>query len=297
MLKLFKAFYPYKLDNTGQNIDTDAIHDGCAKHKAREASNQEMSHAGWGFPIDGKHVLTVGNYHLLCYIEYKKVIPAPVVKKAVADKTEKFKQSKGRAPSNSDKQDIKDAVMAELLPKAFQKQIITPMIIDAEHGVALVFASSLSKTSDVAVAFVKDTNLKITPFAMEPSVLSANMTQWLLDDAKTQNFEIGTTCTMESESEAKSKVKLSIFDLTSETCIAHVQDGYQVVALELSFPNHNVVATITKDCVFKSIKSLCKDDEKQHSDDPVSELSFVVMNIANAAQGMIQDVGLEVESD
>lgn len=280
-MALFSSFQLF-LFNEANDFSLPDLQAGYEASPAREATGLELEHGGWGEVDSGMPVVSVNNLHLMMFVEHKRVLPPVVIKKSMDAGINAFKDKNGRNPKAAEKTELKDNVLRTLLPKSFQKQSRTPVLFDPKSNRIFIGTPSLSSVSDIAVRIVKDMKIKLIPLQNAPSELSKKMTGWVTGN-ESDLFQIGRSCGMESMLDSRSKVKLSAFDLESKQCIAHIQDGYMVSDIEIILKN-DVAAIVTKELVFKSVKSGA--DDSDADGDEVSTLAADMIVFANNAKDL-----------
>jgi len=265
------------------NIDPDWIFDpeylatAMESRQSREIGRMDLSHIGWGRFDNGEFIIQTGEKLLIKLTERKKVVPPAAVKMELDKKVRKFEAREGRCPARKEKNELKDEVMQEILPKALEVSKDMHVILDLKDKKVYVGAGTLKAGDDIAGAVVKDLGISIVPYFGSEDMI-ASMTHWLMNDGleNDETFGIGSSCSMEADLEKKSKVKLSNVNLSSDECREHVAVGYKVVDIELYIPD-TVSFTITKDT---TIKKLAFDDMFIDSDDELDdEVSFIMAQI------------------
>ena len=64
----------------------------------------------------------------------EKVLPAAVVRDILDDKVQEIQNAEGRNVGRKEKQELKDNITDDLLPRAFTKSSRTEAVFDTEHG-------------------------------------------------------------------------------------------------------------------------------------------------------------------
>jgi len=258
-------------------FDEDHLLKVMASRESREIGRMDLSHIGWGRFENGEFIIRTGDKLLLKLTERKKVVPPAAVKMELNKKVKDFERKEGRSPARKEKNELKDEVMMEILPKALEVEKNMFMIIDIADKRMYVGAGTLKAGDDIAGAVVEDLGISVVPYTGSEDMV-VSMTHWLMNDgvADDESFAIGGSCSMEGADEKKSKVKLSNVNLSSDECREHVAVGYKVVDIELYIPD-TVSFTITKDT---TIKKLAFDDMFIDSDDELDdEVSFIMAQI------------------
>jgi recombination associated protein RdgC len=111
----------------------------------------------------------------------QKILPASVINEALSKKTAEIEAQEGRRPGRREREQLKEDIRAEKLPKAFTKTSRVSLFYDIRHKVLVVNASS-EKKADTVTAYLREAigSLPILPFAK--SVSGADiLTGWYRD--------------------------------------------------------------------------------------------------------------------
>lgn len=199
----------------------------------------ELSRFGWANPLAGSDLLhfSVGQQFLLVSHKEEKLLPASVVKKETEARIESLEQKEQRKLKKTEKQALKDDVVAMLLPRAFSKHQFTAIWLDLDRQLVYVDAAS-SKRAEETLALLRKTlgSLPVVPlsFVQPPSEamtawLSQNDTpNWLtlLEEAELKSFE------------TDSVIRCKRQDLESDEIGVHLQAGKFVTKLALDWESH-----------------------------------------------------------
>jgi recombination associated protein RdgC len=212
---------------------------------------------------------------LLNILTEEKILPAAVINDVLADKIEMFEENNGRKPKKTEKEQMKDQIIMELLPRAFSKHNKTQVWIDSVNGLIIVNSGSANKAEDTLALIRKALgSLPVTPLApnQSPDII---MTEWV----KTGKGENGLTPT--DEVELKSSIDEGVVtskkqDLQSDEILNHIESGKFVSKLSFDF-EERMTLMLTSDLLIKKIKMSDIVEEKiieDLGDDESSEAKF-----------------------
>ena len=143
------------------------------------------SSIGWVSPLDGgtEEQLVYGSkqFWMICLQFEEKILPAGVVRQALADKIAEIEKNEARVVRGKEKQSLKDDITQTMLPKAFTKKSRIYAYIDVDRRWVVVNSNSASKVERF-IAFFKRAIAPATLFSFEVKKPTAIMTNWLKDE-------------------------------------------------------------------------------------------------------------------
>src|SRR5690554_6282353 len=120
------------------NITAEELEEKLAADAFKPCGPQETARHGWVPPL-GKHgellVHSANGYHLVALRKEEKVVPAPVVKEMVEERAEAIELEQGRKVRKKEKDELKEDIMLELLPRAFSRNRRTFAYLAPADGV------------------------------------------------------------------------------------------------------------------------------------------------------------------
>lgn len=151
---------------------------------------------GWVPPVesepDSLALMQDGNV-LIAMATEERLLPTDVITRAVAQRAAKLEAEQGYAPGRKQRQELRNNVVEELLPKAFTRLRVTRAWFNVAEGWFVVDAGTPSK----AEAVIEHLRLTLDALPLGPFVTghspSAAMTEWLLGDAPF-DFSVDRTC-------------------------------------------------------------------------------------------------------
>lgn len=235
-------------------------------------ATQEMSQ-GWVPPAPNQDDLVYEAHGaiLLMLKQEKRLLPASVINDFLAERVEAFEQAEGYAPSRKIKQQMKDEVIQDLLPKSFTKSLRLPVLIMPRQGWLFVLSSS-SKTADDVTAFLRET-LGSLPIALMNTEVSPafTMTQWLQQPSTLPtDWTVGEEAELVDAEEASVRIKKQ--SLYSEEVTAHLDASKQVSKLALLW-REDIQLLLQDDLSIKRIKSTAEPDEMDLPEDALARFS------------------------
>ena len=224
-------------------------------------------------PFSSDFVFTAQNSNRVCLKHEEKVLPSATVRDLVHEKVAEIQEAEARNVGHKEKQQLKEQITDDLLPRALTQSRRTEAILDTERGYLLVNEASNKRAEQMLIKLREALGgLKVVmPHTQEsPSSL---MTEWLLQGHAEGDFELGYNVLLQGVGDVVPKVKISKKDLTTAEVIKHAQNGMQVVELELEW-REQISFTLTKDFTLKRIQFLDALQEVAEQGDDAASLMF-----------------------
>ncbi|AAP95360.1 recombination-associated protein RdgC [[Haemophilus] ducreyi] len=247
----FKNVMIYRLTNALQ-LASNELEPLLQQHRFIGCSQSEMSKFGWTAPLAKTEQLHFCHTKQFLLISHKedKLLPANVIKAETEERIALLEEKENRKLKKTEKQAIKDDVIAMLLPRAFSKHQFTAIWLDLDAQLVYVDAAS-SKRAEASLALLRKTlgSLPVVPlsFVQLPAEV---MTNWLakghtpnwltlLEEAELKSFE------------TESVIRCKKQELESDEICYHLQAGKLVTKLAIEWENHfscvlNNDATLTR---------------------------------------------------
>jgi len=199
--------------------------------------HEEMSH-GWGSPMGRKGEMLVhaaNGFLMICATKEEKILPASVVREHVNERVEKIEETQARKVRKKERDNIKDDVMTELLPRALSRTMHTFAFIDPKEGLLVVDTSSVSKAEEFTALLRKTLgSLPVVPPSPNEAPY-AIMTEWLTRSNHPPEFGVEDECELRSADIEGSVVRCKRLDLGSPEIKLHLKEGKLVSKLALNW--------------------------------------------------------------
>lgn len=264
----FKNVMIYRLTSP-LALESSQLESQLLETKFTPCTQHDSSKFGWSQPLKGSelHHFAQGKQILLVSHKEDKLLPANVVKQETENRIAELEEKEQRKLKKTEKQAIKDDVMAMLLPRAFSKHQFTALWLDLEQQLIYVDSAS-SKRAEDSLALLRKTlgSLPVVPLSfMQPP--SEVMTNWLAKN------HTPAWLTLLEEAEFKAFETESILrckrqDLESEEISGHLLAGKYVTKLALDWENHFSLV-LNEDGTFSRLKFA--DDVREKNDDILKE--------------------------
>ncbi|SEP77765.1 recombination associated protein RdgC [Solimonas aquatica] len=189
----------------------------------------------------------------------QKILPAAVVRQETEQRAQELEQRQGFKPGRKQLRDIKDAVTAELMPRAFAKRRVTRAWLDPASGWLVVDAASPARAEELLEMLrdaVPGLNLELPELAQSPSMA---MTGWLSAGQAPGTFDIDQECELSGKDAVKPTIRYLRHALDGAEIRQHIAGGKLVTRLGLRW---NVRATFLLTDKFEIKKLRFEDIEK-----------------------------------
>lgn len=221
------------------DISAEALEEKLQEDTFKPCGPQETTRQGWVPPL-GKHgdqlVHGAGGYHLITLRKEEKILPGPVVKELVEEKVEAIEAEQHRKVRRKEKDELKEQVMLEMLPKAFSKNRRCYAYLAPKDGFMVVDAGSAKQAEELASTLRKSLgSLPVRPPAVEQAP-AFTLTGWLNETVDLPaTLTLGTECELKDPSEDGGVVRCKGLDLQGDEIRNHLEAGMQATRLSLTW--------------------------------------------------------------
>ncbi len=145
---------------------------------------------------------------LIAFAASEKILPASVVKDAVAKRAVELEEQLGFKPGRKQLRELKEQIIDELLPRAFVSTRVTRAWIDSANGWLFVDSGTASKVEDVVAALSRalpDVSIKRLRTNQAPS---SCMTNWIsCADTVPSSFTVDMDAELRAVDDSGAKVR------------------------------------------------------------------------------------------
>ena len=251
----FRNLQLYRLPENW-DLSADTLADKLAARPFQPCGSQDMASRGWTSPTrDDRFVLAVGGHYLIALAVEQKLLPSSVVNQVAADKAELIEAQQGYKPGRKQMKEIKEAVLQELLPRAFTRCRSLMAWIDPKGGWLAVDAASPARAEDL-LDYLRDTldALPVKLVRTQQSPVRA-MTGWLAGGEAPGAFTIDQDCELRAVTDEKAAVRYVHHSLDGNDVRDHLAAGKLPTRVALTFDDR-VAFVLTDKMVLKRIAFL-----------------------------------------
>ncbi|WP_421861440.1 recombination-associated protein RdgC [Marinobacter salarius] len=287
-------------------ITAEALEEKLQEDAFKPCGPQETSRQGWVSPM-GKHsdllVHSAGGYHLIALRKEEKLLPASVIKELVDEKAEMIEAEQHRKVRRKEKDELKEEVTLEMLPRAFSKNRRCYAYLAPADGVLVVDAGSSKQAEDLASTLRKSLgSLPVRPPAVEQAP-AFTFTGWLNEsiDLPT-SIELGNECELKDTSEDGGVVRCKGLDLQGDEIRSHLDAGMQVTKLSVTWDD-NLSFVLDEELGIRRLKfgdTLQEKLDDVDADDAAARFdaafSLMTLELARLIPGLLEALGGEDRS-
>ena len=269
----FRNLQLYRLPSQW-DMTADRLSEQLARLVFQPCGSQDLATQGWSAPLHDALVHSIGGQWMIALGVEQRLLPGSVVKQVAEEKTEEIEAQQGFKPGRKQMKEIKEAVMQELLPRAFTRRRKVYAWIDPQAGYLAVDASSRTAAEPLIECLHKaldELPLKLLNTEHSPG---GAMTGWLAGNEAPAGFSIDLDCELRAVTDEASAVRYVRHSLEGEEIREHIAAGKQVSKLALTFDD-KVSFLLTDKFEIKRIQPLdTLTDNSEHADVTTREEQF-----------------------
>ena len=272
------------------------------EHSFTPCASTELSHFGWTSALAKDTALTheSGGNILICARKEEKILPAPVVKEIVNDYIDSFEAAVGRNCTKKDREEIKEDVIFDLLPRAFSRITDTHAYINAKENIVVINSASRGKAEDLLALLRKSLGTLPVASISPDMAVDELMTNWVkYNDTHASllgsDFSLGYEAHFSSLGDGGAIATVKNQDLCSDEVQAHLDADQYVTKLELDY-DKSISFMLHDDLSIKRIKFSDVTQEQNDdidSDDKLAKLDTDFALMAGELNRMISALHAE----
>lgn len=281
-------FYTFTQSEWLESISPEVIDEALSKHPAKAPTALQEGTFGWVLPFRDSLLRceAVSGCWIIAAQTCEKILPASVINDILAEKLDAIEEVEGRRPVKKEREQMKEEIRAELLPKAFVKTKRTLAWIDPKRQILAVCAAS-EKMADDFTANLRDAlgSLSIVPVGQ--SVAGADvLTQWYLEPVvRPAGTEIEANLELSLLQDPAVNARYKNLDLNAPEIKLSLESGMRIRKLSVSIEDQ-MTFSIDERFALKQIKYASQLIEQANdSDDPRADTLLMLDSV-----GMWSDV-------
>lgn len=222
---------------------------------------------------------------LISLMREEKVLPGVAIKHKLDEQVVKIQTAEGRNVGRREKQELREAIIDDLLPKALIKSSRTYGLFSGEW---LFVDTANRRKAENLLTKLREALGGLPAQQPVPRQSPASlMTNWLLQGEAQGRFVLDSDVTLVGVGDVAPKVKISRKDLTAEDVVQHAKNGMKVTELGLVW-NDRVAFILTQDLTLKRIQWLdVVQEEAEGSCDDAESMAYATQLLMGAALSVI----------
>ena len=232
----FRNLQIYQLDPAA-GLEEKTLQDAIESQRFKPCRGLDTHRSGWVPPL-GRHsemnIHSCNGRMMLCMRRQEKILPAQVLREAVEDKVASIHEQEQRSVGRKEKNEIKDEIVVDLLPRAFSKSSLTYGYIDPDKGWIIIDTASANRAEEW-LGLLRDSlgSLQVTPLATEVPA-QQTMTRWLVSNAP-QDLQVTDQCELKEPGDKGGIIRMRGMDLQSSETRNHLEHHKEVTRLSLEW--------------------------------------------------------------
>jgi recombination associated protein RdgC len=250
----FRNLQIYQLTET-INLSAEELHQALLEQQFNPCRGLDTHRSGWTTPL-GKHgdqlVHATNSKFMLCMRREDRILPAAVIREAVQQKVDDIEASEPRQVGRKEKNDLREEVTVDLLPRAFTRSTHSYAYIDPANDWVILDCNSSTKAEEV-LTLIRESlgSFKVRPLTVNTAP-SAVMTEWVKDSAPA-DLVITDECELREPVEKGGVIRIRGVDLGSQEVLQHLNAGKQVSRLALEWQDR-ISCVLADDLSIKRLK-------------------------------------------
>lgn len=297
-LQIYQLYQEFELSG-------EALHEQLEADRFTPCGSLQLQSQGWVSPLgrDGQMLTHTSNgCIMICGRREDRLLPAAVVREALADKVADIEAAESRDVGRKEQSRLKDEIIQDLLPRAFTRSSRQYAYIDPKNGWIVVDSTSPKKAEDL-IGLLRESlgSLKVRPTQVEQSP-SAVMTAWLAQTPAT-DFVVQDECELREPVEGGSIVRCRRQDLASDEIGVHLEAGKQVAKLAVEW-QERLSCVLSDDLSVKRLRFLdlvMEEAGDTQTDDEVArfdaDFALMSMELSRFIPAMLQAFGGLAQQD
>lgn len=234
----------------------EALDTALESEQFQPCGRQEMASVGWSSPFGPSSEQLhhcIGKHYLFCARKEERVLPAAVISGELDAQVQQLEAEQDRKVGAKEKQTLKEDIIHRLLPQAFTKFSNTWGMINMQHRVVIVDATTASRAENF-LALLRGSlgSLPVKPW-LSSDAAELFFTQWLRDSAIPGDFAFGDELELRDTADEGGVVRCKQIDLTSSEVKNHLDHNKQATKLGLIWADR-LSFVMEADCAIKRLK-------------------------------------------
>lgn len=250
----FRNLQIYQLTETFKP-SAEELHKALLEQQFNPCRGLDTHRIGWTTPLGkfGDQLVHAsnGNY-MLCMRREDRILPAAVIREAVQQKVDEIEFTQSRNVGRKEKNEIKDEVIVDLIPRAFTRSTLSYAYIDPKNDWVIMDCASANKAEEM-LGLIRESlgSFKVKPLAVK-NAPSAMMTDWVKNSAP-GDLAVTDECELKEPVEKGGVIRIRGVDLGSQEILQHLKSGKLVSKLSIQWQDR-ISCVLVDDLSIKRMK-------------------------------------------
>ncbi len=251
----FKNLCPYRLLESF-TLSPEELDEKLAVQAFEPAGRADPSSRGWVSPMGSEGVQLVhaaNGVYMIALQEESKLLPSSVVRETLLERVAELEEKEHRKIRKREKDQMKEDITLELLPRAFSRNKVTYGYIDTVEGWLVVDCASWNQ-AEAFTEQLRDAlgSLPIAPPSTEDSPQSV-MTDWLASERLPSDIELGEEAVFEDPQTEGCEIRCKRQDLHADEIKVHIKSGKRIRRLAVNW-DQRMACVLDSDYSVKKVK-------------------------------------------
>ncbi len=301
MLMWFKNLIIYRL-NKSFSITSAELEEKLSQQPFRHCGKTECTTLGWTCPLPEGNVLVHESNRCLLFAacQEERILPASVIRDAVEEKIIDIQAGQDRKVFRKEKEQIKEEVTLNLLPKAFTRRKLIHGYIDLENNQVVLNVSAVGQAEKVTSLLRKCIGSLPLGFMETNDAPNTIMTHWIKQpETLPDTIVLGDECELVEPGEGGGIVRCKYQELSSSEVLEHIASSKLVNKLGIQWKDV-LSASIQHDLSVKRLKffdALTEQSESRDNDDILAKVdadfTLMVLTLRQFLSDIFQAFGGE----
>ncbi len=251
----FKNLLVYRFTKPFEH-KADELDELLAQKPFAPCGSQDMATRGWVAPVgqpDAPLVHAASGCMMVCLQRQDRVLPGAVVNEFLAERVQEIREREDRAVGRKERQELKDQIIFELLPRAFTRTGKLFAYIDPVQNLLIVNSGSANRAEEL-ISTLRDTigSVPVIPLKAR-NTTQHTMTQWLQSGHSPEGFVVGGECELRDKSDQTAVIRCKNQDLHAQEIKNHIESGMFVNRIELAW-NGGIECIVDENLAVKRLR-------------------------------------------
>lgn len=234
----FKYLSLYRL-SPDFKFDPDALEKALGEKRARPCEGQDLATCGFVAPLgkgdEAPLVHVSSGFYLIAIRKIERILPGPFIRDEVRDKVEAIEAEQMRKVYKREREQLKEDLIQQLLPRAFTKKTTTYAVIAPQLGLVIVNTAS-SRLAEDLLSCVREVlgSFPVRPVTVKDAPC-ATFTVWAKQQSASHGLTMLDSFELVDQDGEGSVIACKQQDLSSEEIQQLITSGNVVRKLQLAW--------------------------------------------------------------